>query len=299
MSELLSRIDKIIDQRHRFEGKISEAAQLIDGGKYDEFKKIDFSDAEIPSELYFDIMKEVKTLSGAEYMVETGLVSQEYFKRGYAIFEASSEQIDFYIKSGADVNAIKETDHWFHDTHCERSYLDHILLFDNYSPKNVESVIKAGGMPTLGYFDPKHFVRDLVFVPCEEKEVYHPEDVLFREVRSRPHFHHMDQKNLEDKIRVLNKYGLLSEFDKKYLRRLPFSPSLMAELRADGQTLDPLFIKQKKLEIETKHERLGKTGDSITGEIDKDHHNVAKKQVDVAKRLIQIKRYKEGKQWRK
>ena len=295
----MSDIDKIIDQRHRYEGKISEAATLIDSKRYDEFKKIDFSEAEIPSELYFDIMKEVKTLSGAEYMVETGLISQEYFKGKYAIFEASSEQIDFYIKSGADVNAIRETDHWFHDTYCERSYLDHILLFDNYSPENVESVIKAGGMPTLGYFDPKDFVQDLVFVPCEEKEVYHPEDVLFHKVRGRERFHPMDQQNLEDKIRVLNKYGLLSEFDKKYLRRLPFSSDLDRELSSGGQTLDPLYIKQKTLEIKMKRRKLGKTGNSTTGETSESHIETAKKQTDAAKRLIQIKRYKEGKKWRK
>ena len=297
MSELLSRIDKIIAQSHQFKAEISEAAKLIDCGEYDGFKKIDFSNAEIPSELYFDIMEEVKTLSGAEYMVETGLVSQEYFKRGGAIFEASSEQIDFYIKSGADVNAIKTTDHWFHHTEGKTSYLDYILLFDNYSPENVETVIKAGGLPTLGYFNSKGFVKNLVFNPCEEKEAYHLDDVLFHKGR-RAFFNPMDQKNLEDKIRVLNKYGLLDDFDRKYLMRLPFSSSLMNELRDDGQTLDPLFIKQKKLEIEMKHERLGKTGDSTTGEINDQHRNVGKKQTDAAKRLIQIKRYKEGKKWR-
>lgn len=288
--------------REHLDSKITLAAKLIDAGKYDQFEKMNFSDIEKmnaddigikPSEWPFEVMDKVETLSGLNYMVEKGLIGDDYFKSRTAI-AASSEQLDYYVKSGADVNFTLTTYSFYHNTQQKVSFLDHIMLNDSYSAENVESVVKAGGMSRMGYFDVFSFTENLRrWSSHDEKDVYGPNDVIFGNNHPlQVENYEINQKNLEEKISVLNKYGYLEKYDREILMKYPFSDGLKYELKhSDKPDLDPLEIKQKRLEADMGR-FLGKTGDSTTG---KTFSDIAKRQCHLAKDIMLIKRYKEGK----
>lgn len=298
----MSYDEKSRELRKQLYAKLTSAAELIDAGEYDKFEKMDFSDIEKmsaddigikPSEWPFKLMDEVKTLSGLNYMVEKGLIGDEYFKHR-SVWEASPEQLDYYIKSGAKINTIRETYSLHNDCKQEESFLDFIMKNDSYSAEHVDSVIKAGGIPRLGYFDVFSFTEWLKRIPGEEKDFYNVHDVnfgipfgaLIRKER-------VSQQNLEDKIRVLNNAGYLEKYDRELLMRFPFSDSLQDDLRhSDSPELDPLEIKLKRLKASV-GDRLGKTGDSTTGE--QKNLLAAKKQTEMAKKVMMVKRYKDGK----
>lgn len=107
--------------------KLSLAAKFIDSEQYDKFESMSFEhmdkdffvekDPEMEEIMEYNtkgidnissaIMQRVRTLKGAQYMVDNGKIQNEYFTNDYmgALNTASLEQLDFFVKQGANINA--------------------------------------------------------------------------------------------------------------------------------------------------------------------------------------------------
>ena len=153
--------DSIVNSHY----KIKRAAKYIDSGEYDKFEKMDFKDIDesifnnfLPNHfilpidedrLPYIIMNEVKTLEGAKYLDKKGLIPADYFsnKKLETIFFASTEQLEFYVAKGANINsAINTLDYGFHFD--ERlSVLDRMVFGfpdDNCSLAHINKMIELG-----------------------------------------------------------------------------------------------------------------------------------------------------------
>ena len=122
------------------EDKILQAAELIDAGKYKEFQAmVDKEEFKNESEL-IELVDNVKTLSGIEYLEKEKLIPDGYFTEyenqfNPPLYWAYPEQIDFYIAHGADVNAEDQ----FGQT------LLHQMVYASRPAESIDKICKAGG----------------------------------------------------------------------------------------------------------------------------------------------------------
>ena len=300
------------------------AAKFIDEGRYDEFQEMrDKGFDSLDEENYFHqpLIYCVRTLKGAEYLDQKGLIPEGYFTANThddpILLGASSEQIDFYIAHGADVNA----------ENYNGDRVLNLMLYDSYPIEMVKKVYQAGG-----YFDEYFDSGRKVFDNC----------LIWKPIELNAKGDKAGAKNSLDAIAFLIKENLVSTEKLDLLLSSPdlFEkyPETMKELFADDKHLEEKLAKvveRRELEkqpddlLEEKQDKInkavrrlrgmirprrsfpdddprkeywelkekikvGKTADVKTGEVRKEHKSAAQIQTEAAKRFMLEHRKQKG-----
>ena len=220
--------------------ELMRAAKLIDAGRYDDFeemKKKGFYEMRD-----FSLLDYVTTLSGAEYLEKQNLIPEGYFtdsRKDFPVLsKASSEQIDFYIAHGADVNASP------YDC-C--SLLDWMIIRGD-SVDDVKKVFDAGGR---SYKSTAQLLNEIIndegVLNCSKEYVGNVLNcvafLLSRKEKVSKNF--------------FNKLSQKEELFERY-------PELMGKIMAYDKDGDPLEIKMKQIRgiLDGRHLRMGKTSDN-------------------------------------
>ena len=254
--------------------KIKQAAKYIDSGEYDKFEKMDFKDIDegifnnflphhvtLPIDtdrLPYIIMNEVQTLEGAKYLDKKGLIPADYFsnKKLETIFSASTEQLEFYVAKGANINsAINTLDYGFH--YDERlSVLDRMVFdfaVDKCSLSHINKMIELGAQ--RGCKKEGNAVHTLMenFMMARDYDIFLP------------------------KLRLLNEKGMLKDEEKIVIAlHLPQKYKSMEQEFAVSKK-DKVDFLQLKMDLlrEKIDYKMGKT-DQYSDETAKIHINEAK-----------------------
>lgn len=280
------------------EGKILQAAELIDAGKYDEFQAmVDKEGFKIESEL----IDEVKTLSGIEYLEKEKLIPDGYFteydkRNDYPpLYKAYPEQIDFYIAHGADVNA---------EDQFGQTVLHH-MVYSSRPAESIDKICKAGGSSDenllglllervtsdydyqLIYYGEKSIERSLENIAVLLKNGYKPD-----------YYNSYVPRDKKGNFLYDGKYDVVNEnrefFDKilgnkKLTEQYPELIDKILSYEEKDYLQDKLNVLRKKL-----GDKVGKTADK-TGKVTDEHREIAKQQVEISKALIKAKRERAGK----
>lgn len=211
--------------RHSISKEARLAGELIDAGKYEEFEKMKFKNKDMEYHHIPELMVAVQSLKGLQYMEQKGLISDDVFSRKQIIFGASSEQIVFYIRHGAKVNDTIEVVNPKEERWEKFNFLDVVVLSDKYSPENVKSVINAGGKFKDNHLNLNGFEQTYSYEDVGRSFFGHSTDLYGDHYRKKTNC--LSIKGME-KIEILDKAGMLSESDKKYLAtRFSFNSNFM------------------------------------------------------------------------
>ena len=187
----------------------------------------------------FSLLDQVTTLSGAEYLEKQNLIPEGYFtdkREDFPVLsKASSEQIDFYISHGADVNASPYN-------HC--SLLDWMIIRGD-CVEDVKKVFDAGGrsyQSTARLLD--EIVDDEGLLQCNKEYVSNLLNCAAFLLKR-------GEKVSEN---FFNKLGQKKELFEKY-------PELMGKIMSYDKDGDPLEIRMKQIRglLDERRLEMGKT----------------------------------------
>ena len=141
--------------------KLSLAAKFIDSEQYDKFENMNFKninndileycgpilglDIEGTTHYLSEIYHRAKTTKGAQYLENNNFIPRK-LNNPRAIRNASEDQLEHYIKNGADINAVLDTwEYGYKDTQ-EQTLLDFALMSPSYSLSHMKKIIELGGV---------------------------------------------------------------------------------------------------------------------------------------------------------
>lgn len=277
------------------------AAKYIDDEQYDNFQFMIDSGFDPHLEPWNgrNLMDNVKTLKGIEYLDKNGLIPAEYFTEARVelpLCRAYPEQIDFYIKHGADVNA---------KDRFGQTVLDH-MVYCSYPAESIDKICKAGGK---SYENPLGLLVERVTYNYDEQLQKYGEKSI--------------ERSLEN-IAVLLKNGYEADYYRRYVPRDKKGEFLydaeydiknvnrrfFDKIRGNKQLaekypelIDEIMSFDKKDSLQEKmntlHEKLGnnvgKTADVKTGKTTDEHRKIAETQVGISKAMMKTKLERQGK----